>query len=189
MPDSHRKMLLPDVAGHYVGMNKVLAYIDNNLKDDLSLNTLARVSGYSEYHFHRIFHALTGKTLHEYVCDRRIVAAAARLLYEPGSVTRIAYDCGFSSSSSFGRCFKKQLGCSPSQYRQHKERKRPLNQADGEVLRMMPNHEMEPTLNPLRGFRAAHFKRWKSGICRNEKWGEMTGNPPNDGESWGLSNP
>jgi len=143
MPDSHRKMLLPDVAGHYVGMNKVLAYIDNNLKDDLSLNTLARVSGYSEYHFHRIFHALTGKTLHEYVCERRIIAAAARLLYERNSVTRIAFDCGFLSSSSFGRCFKQQLGCSPSQYRQHKERKRPLNQADGEVLRMMPNHEME----------------------------------------------
>ena len=97
MPDSHRKMLPPDAASHYAGMNKVLAYIDNNLKDDLSLNTLARVSGYSEYHFHRIFHALTGKTLHEYVCERRIIAAAARLLYERNSVPRIAFDCGFSS--------------------------------------------------------------------------------------------
>ncbi|MCK9252339.1 MAG: AraC family transcriptional regulator [Clostridiales bacterium] len=143
MPDSHRKMLPPDAASHYAGMNKVLAYIDNNLKDDLSLNTLARVSGYSEYHFHRIFHALTGKTLHEYVCDRRIIAAAARLLYERNSVTRIAFDCGFSSSSSFGRCFKQQLGCSPSAYRRNKGRKRPLNPTDSAVLQIVPNQEME----------------------------------------------
>ncbi|MDD2441249.1 MAG: AraC family transcriptional regulator [Eubacteriales bacterium] len=143
MPDSHRKMLPPDAASHYAGMNKVLAYIDNNLKDDLSLNTLARVSGYSEYHFHRIFHALKGRTLHEYVCERRIIAAAARLLYERNSVTRIAFDCGFLSSSSFGRCFKQQLGCSPSAYRRNKGRKRPLNPTDSAVLRMIRNQEME----------------------------------------------
>ena len=140
-----RNMESQDAAYHYASMNKVFAFVDNHLRDDLSLNVLARVSGYSDSHFHRIFHALTGKTVHEYVNDRRVVASASRLLYDRGSMTRIASDCGFSSSSSFGRCFKKAMGCSPSYYRKHKERKRPLARTDEEeaVCRYVPDQALD----------------------------------------------
>ncbi len=113
--------------GWYPGLNKVYAYIDDHLSDDLSLAVLSSVSGYSEYHFHRVFHAMTGRTLHEHVQERRVVAAAGRLLYERCSITRIAFDCGFSSSAGFVRSFGKIMGCTPSEYRKNKERKRPMN--------------------------------------------------------------
>ena len=105
----------------YSGLNKVLEYIDNHLAEDLSLPALSRVSGYSPYHFHRLFHAVTGRTLHEYVLLRKINAAAGRLLYDGGSITKIAFDCGFSSSGSFTRCFRNHMHCSPSHYRRSKK--------------------------------------------------------------------
>ena len=113
--------------GWYPGLNKVCAYIDDHLADDLSLAVLSSVSGYSEYHFHRVFHAMAGKTLHEYVQERRVVAAAGRLLYDSSSITSIGLDCGFSSSAGFVRGFGKIMGCTPSAYRKNTRRKRPLH--------------------------------------------------------------
>lgn len=128
---------------YYSSMNKVFEYIDNNLIEDLSLRVLSQVSGYSEYHFHRIFHAITGKTLHEYVLCRRVLTAASRLLYEHTSITKIAFDCGFSSSSSFVRCFKRLMGCSPSFYRNNKERKRPLKPIDNKFKEYSKNKNLD----------------------------------------------
>ena len=131
------------IASHYSSMNKVYEYIDNNLQGDLSLLALSQISGYSEYHFHRIFHALTGRTLREYVLERRIYSAANRLLYEDRSITQIAYDSGFSSSSSFIRSFKNCFGCSPSSYRKTKVRRRPKEVSHAEFVKYETNRELE----------------------------------------------
>ncbi len=114
----------------YSGLSKALAYIDNHLTEDLSLFALSQASGYSAYHFHRIFHAIIGRTPHEYVLWRKVNAAAGRLLYDRCSITQIAFDSGFSSSGSFTRCFQNYMHCSPSSYRKNKSRKRPLEPSD-----------------------------------------------------------
>ncbi len=131
--------------GWYSGLNKVYAYIDGHLAEDLNLAALSAVSGYSEYHFHRLFHAMTGKTPREYVLERRVMAAAGRLMYDQASITRIAFDCGFASSSSFVRSFCKSMGCSPSEYRRSKERKRPLDLEAGRFRSYQP----DPALDAL----------------------------------------
>lgn len=118
------------LTSYYNCMNKIFDYIECNLTEDLSLSELSKISGYSEYHFHRIFHAMTGQTPHDYVIYRKVVIAATRLLYEQSSITQIALDCGFSSSSSFVRSFRKYMNCSPSFYRNNKTRKRPVSQVD-----------------------------------------------------------
>lgn len=132
-------------AGWYSGLNKVYAYIDGHLAEDLSLAALSAISGYSEYHFHRLFHAMAGQTPHEYVLERRIMAAAGRLMYDRCSITRIALDCGFASSSSFVRSYIKSMGCSPSEYRRNKERKRPLDLEAGRFRSYQP----DPSLDAL----------------------------------------
>lgn len=132
-----------NINDYYFSMNKVYEYIDENIDEDLSLRTLSSVSGYSGYHFHRIFRAMTGKTLHEYVMERRIITASERLLYEHVSITQIAFDCGFSSYSNFIRCFKKYFGCSPSDYRNNKKRKRPVKSKDIEFKKYKPDHSLD----------------------------------------------
>jgi AraC family transcriptional regulator len=145
MPNQQGEELKPGANAdyYYTSMNNVFAYIDDNFQENLSLNALAGVSGYSEYHFHRIFHAVTGKTLHDYVLCRKVYAAAARLLYEQCSITRIAFDCGFSSSSSFVRSFRKLMGCSPLDYRRNMTRKRPIESSDTLPRRYEPDNDTD----------------------------------------------
>jgi AraC family transcriptional regulator len=50
-------------------------------------------------------------------------------MYDAATVTRIAMDCGFSSSSSFVRAFRRATGCTASQYRRNRERRRPVGAA------------------------------------------------------------
>ena len=61
-------------------INRVIAHIDANLGEDLSLEQLACVACFSEYHFHRLFRGIVGESLNEFV-QRRRLETAARALY------------------------------------------------------------------------------------------------------------
>ncbi|WP_234124523.1 helix-turn-helix domain-containing protein [Clostridium hydrogenum] len=103
-----------------------LEYLDNNIDSDLSLQALSKIAGFSPYHFHRIFYAITGTSLHEYVLTRKLNIAASQLLYETCDITKIALDSGFSTPSAFSKNFKKLFRCTPTQYKAYKERKYPV---------------------------------------------------------------
>jgi AraC family transcriptional regulator len=98
-------------------INRVFQYIDENLDSDLSLNTISEIAFFSPFHFHRIFKAITGETLNEFVTRRRIEKAASDLLHKKTGVTEISLKFGFNDNSSFTRTFKKIYGVSPSDFR------------------------------------------------------------------------
>lgn len=106
----------------YVGrINRVLDYIEQNMDNELTLKTLAKVANFSEFHFHRIFKSIAGETLNQYIQRHRAEKAAAMLIGNPNkSITEIAFDCGFSGSAAFARVFKDYFGVSASQYRSDK---------------------------------------------------------------------
>lgn len=106
-------------AAEYVNrINSVCDYIDGNIKEDMTLETLAGVAGFSQYHFHRIFAAMTGETLFSFIWRLKLERAAA-MLCSKGSltVTDIAEEFGFSSPAVFSRMFRKRFDCSPSMFR------------------------------------------------------------------------
>lgn len=109
----------PGQANEYiVRINKVCDYIDSHLGEDMTLAQLAGVAGFSEFHFHRIFAAMTGETLFCFIQRLRLERAAMLLcINREGNVTQIGADCGFSSPAVFSRAFKKRFGCSPSEFR------------------------------------------------------------------------
>ena len=96
----------------------VFPYIKKNLSGDLSLETIAKVACYSPFHFHRLFKAITGETLLQYISRLRAEKAAADLLHTELPVTEIALKWGFIEHSAFTRAFKKYYGCSPTEFRQ-----------------------------------------------------------------------
>lgn len=99
-------------------INRVIDYIEKNLRSDLSLNSLSKVACFSPFHFHRIFKAAMGETLNHFINRLRLQRAAASLVNNPKkSITEIALDSGFSSSSTFARAFKQYFGISASQWR------------------------------------------------------------------------
>lgn len=97
-------------------IEKVIKYIKENLTADLSLETLSAYAGFSAIHFHNCFKSSTGKTLHEYVEEQRIKKAANMLIATNYTLTKIAYECGFSSQSYFSFAFKRRMGVTPRVY-------------------------------------------------------------------------
>jgi AraC family transcriptional regulator len=83
-------------------INKALEFIHQNLDQPIRLDDVAGASCFSAFHFHRIFHALVGETVNDYVSRKRMERAVSRLVRKPGlSVTDVAVAGGFSSSANF----------------------------------------------------------------------------------------
>lgn len=132
--------------------NKVIDYIQANLAEPLSLDTLAAQACFSPYHFHRLFHAWIGETAHDFILRLRLERAAVHLTYDlQKSITEIALDCGFASSSAFARAFKAFHGVSASAWRS----KRKIRKTDRK------NSE-EPDASSIRystsGYRSGPFR-------------------------------
>ncbi len=99
-------------------INRVIDFIERNLDGELQLRTLSKVANFSPFHFHRIFRAIVGEPLFQFVQRLRLERAALQLISNPKKpITRIAYDCGFGSSASFARAFREYHGESPSAFR------------------------------------------------------------------------
>lgn len=96
---------------------RVVQHIHEHLDQEINLDELADLSHFSSYHFHRIFRALIGEPVHQYVRRLRLEFAAVRLKQTDTPVIEIAFNSGYESHESFSRAFKAMFGASPSQFR------------------------------------------------------------------------
>lgn len=109
-------------------INKTGDYIEQNLKEPLSLNRLAKNANLSEFHFHRIFKMYSKETVSEFVTRFKLERAAIFLCVNPKiSITTVVMEYGYNDSSSFSRMFKKHFGVSPIKYRKQQESSRNAN--------------------------------------------------------------
>lgn len=97
--------------------NQILEYIDTHYMEDITLEDTAKMAGFSKFHFSRLFKQYTEFTFCDYLCYRRVKAAASMLAEPDYSVTEIAMNTGFPSISTFNRLFKSQMNCTPREYR------------------------------------------------------------------------
>ena len=98
-------------------LDVVTDYIYAHLDEDLSLETLARVSGFSRYHWHRIYRAVRGETAAQTVRRLRLERAAAMLTETSWPVERIAWKAGFTGTEVFSRAFLRSYRTTPSRFR------------------------------------------------------------------------
>lgn len=92
-------------------------YIETKLDEDVALSAVAKAAGISQWHFQRLFKALTGETLKTYIRSRRLAASLERLLSTDLRVLDIALLAGFESQEAFARAFKQAFGLTPQEYR------------------------------------------------------------------------
>jgi AraC family transcriptional regulator len=98
-------------------VNRAIDYIVRNISQPLKLEDVARAACFSPFHFHRIFRGLLGETLNHFVKRQRLERSLYLMSHAPKlSLTDIALDCGFSSSSDFSRSFKQRYGSPPSAF-------------------------------------------------------------------------
>ena len=103
-----------------VGFMRALHLIERNLADPmLGPERIARDLGISTRSLHRLFGDRRQTVMKEILAAR--LNRAADLLASskswPGSVTEVAFACGFNDASHFSRSFRRRFGCSPREYR------------------------------------------------------------------------
>ncbi|MDR2903275.1 MAG: AraC family transcriptional regulator, partial [Clostridiales bacterium] len=101
-------------------LESAVIYIENHLGENITVEEVAGVAGYSYYHLTRQFSAILGESIGGYIKKRRLADAAQKLLYTDKKVIDIAFENGFDSSESFSRAFKAAYQLSPAAYRKNR---------------------------------------------------------------------
>jgi len=96
---------------------RVMEYIHDNPAGDLSLDALADVAAMSRFHWHRVFHGMTGETCAAAVRRIRMHRAACWLVQKDWLVAEVAARCGYDNVASFTRIFREELGFTPAAFR------------------------------------------------------------------------
>ncbi|MFI6234040.1 GyrI-like domain-containing protein [Micromonospora sp. NPDC050784] len=98
-------------------LNEALAYIERHLDQKIEVAELARIALTSEYHFRRLFSALAGMPLSEYIRRRRLTVAGADVLAGERTLLDVAVRYGYGSTEAFARAFHAVHGVGPGEAR------------------------------------------------------------------------
>lgn len=108
---AHKLLIAPS------SVMRIKDYIDAHLQQQITLDDLADLSGYSRFHFARGFKAATGLPPYAYILRARIALACELLDQRHLPVQAIASAAGFASHPQFTSRFRQLTGISPSAYR------------------------------------------------------------------------
>ncbi len=106
---------------YYAMVQKSIDYIEDNLEDRIYLEQVAEQACFSITHFYRIFQAMVGESVKEYIRKRRLSEAAHKLLATKSKVIDIAFDYHFESQEAFTRAFDRMYGITPGRYRKFRQ--------------------------------------------------------------------
>lgn len=98
-------------------LDRIVAYIDENINDRLTAERLSAMAGLGSAHFARLFKRSTNVTLHQYIILRRIERARVLLEETDLPVVEIAQECGFADQVHLTRFFSRIVGASPASFR------------------------------------------------------------------------
>ncbi len=103
---------------HQKVVDSALYYIYRYIDTDINIDTLCQDLNISRYHFQRVFKAIMGVNIYEYIKSIRLQRSASLLLTNKGAtISEIAQMCGYSSQSSFIRAFKAKFNTTPKLWR------------------------------------------------------------------------
>lgn len=103
--------------GNMQQISRALEYISKSYDREISVAQLAEVAGLSETHFRRVFTAYINMTPTDYVSLCRIQNACELMKRSDDPMDLVAAKCGFATTSTFNRNFKKFLGTSPYKWK------------------------------------------------------------------------
>lgn len=95
----------------------VCNYINEHCTEDVTVDELADIAGFSKFHFARLFKQFTNVSYYDYLTRKRIEHAETLLITPDVSITEVAMQSGFNSLSTFNRVFKNLKNCTPSEYK------------------------------------------------------------------------
>lgn len=96
-------------------IEKCIKFIEEHIKENITIKDVANQLGYSVYHFCRVFSLCKGMSVMEYIRERRLSLAAIEL-FKGRKIIDISLEYGFETHSGFTKAFRKFFGYSPTQY-------------------------------------------------------------------------
>ena len=99
-------------------IDKIMAYLNQHYTQQIGLNTVSSFAAMNPSSFCRFFKSKTGRSFKSYLLDMRIAYACKLLMTNDTPVSKISTECGFDTISHFNKCFKKNTGQTPTQYKQ-----------------------------------------------------------------------
>lgn len=112
--------------GWIEGFQESIDYIEENLSEALDIEKIARKAALSPFYYQRIFGAVCGMSVGDYIRARRMTLAAQRLTSTEEKVIEVALAYGYDSPDSFAKAFGRFHGITPSQAREPGTRLRSL---------------------------------------------------------------
>jgi len=94
-------------------LKQVLAFIEDQIAGDLSLEEIAAVAGVSPSHVKTLFRAAMGVPVHQYVIQRRVEHAKALLMKDGMSMAEVAAAAGFAHQSHLAKHMRRVMGVAP----------------------------------------------------------------------------
>jgi AraC family transcriptional regulator len=97
-------------------IDSVLLKIEKEI-ESIDIDQVIEYSGFSYFHFHRIFFAYVGESIKQYIKRLRLEKAAHDIKYKRATITAVALDSGYATASAFNKAFKEFFDCNPSEYK------------------------------------------------------------------------
>lgn len=110
------KPYTPDLQSSSSYVQQALTFIHDNYAYDLKITDIADAVGLERSYMYRIFMAKTGQSLKSYLIQYQLKKARLMLMQPEANITEVAYTCGFRSSSTFYKQFKKQYNTTPKAF-------------------------------------------------------------------------
>jgi AraC family transcriptional regulator len=96
-------------------ISKALDFVEENLREEITVADMAAAAGYSLYHFSRTFNGVVHHTPYDYMMRRRLSESARDLVETDRRIIDVALDYRFNNPETYSRAFKRMFGVQPSQ--------------------------------------------------------------------------
>lgn len=136
-------------------INNILQFIDTHLGDQLNLESLAGLSFYSVFHFHRVMKAYLGESLGNYIQRTRLNASVQLLRYSNAPISDVAYKIGYETPAAFNKVFKKRFGISPGYLRSNPDYQIQFNKITKQKIDMK-NLTQSPDIRSIKDFKVIY---------------------------------
>ncbi|MDE7313337.1 MAG: AraC family transcriptional regulator [Eubacterium sp.] len=100
-------------------LSKITSYIQVNYRENLTLEGVAHIFGFSPAYLSKMFQKYAGINYKAYLLDLRTEAGYRLLMNTELAVGQIAMECGFPDSRSFAKAFRQRYGMTPAEYRKN----------------------------------------------------------------------
>lgn len=111
-------------------MARLMRYVDKHFQERVTLDDLARFSGYNPAYISQLFKSEAGINFSEYLMRVRLAKATTILSAGGARVADVALAAGFPDVKSFGLAFKRTFGVTPTEYRKMIREDARVNDAD-----------------------------------------------------------